>query len=108
LRILLLALLLSGLAWAGPTGDLVGVVHSTVPSARSLHGYEYIYGAEVVLEGTDLKTKTNDVGIFEFRKLEPGTYKVLVRCDGFKDAREEIEVISLPIPCSLRVVMEPR
>ncbi len=107
MRILLLAGLLAAAAWAGPTADLVGIVHSTVPSARSLHGYEYVDGAEVVLEGTDLKARTNEVGLFEFRKIEPGTYTVLVRCEGFKDAREQVEVVALPMPVTVILVMEP-
>lgn len=107
MRIFLALLLLTGFAAAGPTGDLVGIVHSTVKSAGSLHGYEYIHDAEVLLEGTDLKAKTDSVGIFEFRKIRPGTYTVVVRCEGFKEAREEVEVIPYPLPCQVRLVMEP-
>lgn len=107
MRILLLIWLLAATAWAGPTAALVGIVHSTVPSGRSLHGYEYVDGAEVSLEGTDLKTKTNEVGLFEFRKIDPGTYTVVVRCAGFKDVREEVEVIALPMPVTVVLAMEP-
>ena len=86
----------------------MGLVHSTHANAGSMTGLDYIYDAEVTLEGTDYKTRTNGVGLFEFRKIKPGTYIVVVKCEGFREAREEVEVIPYPMPIQVRIEMQDR
>lgn len=67
-----------------------------------------IVGAEVVLtneNGEDQKTLTNQKGVFQFKLLAKGKYKLKVSAAGFADHEEEIELSSAKLsPLSILLV----
>ncbi|HEU0125932.1 MAG TPA: TonB-dependent receptor, partial [Flavobacterium sp.] len=67
----------------------------------------------VVLKGTKLGTITNEDGVFEFHKVKPGNYNVLVSLTGYETTEQEISVnentttpISLQIKASNKELQE--
>lgn len=68
----------------GTDGALVGVV-SNINGVR-------IARAEVIVQGTELRTFTGDSGTYEFHTLAPGRYRVVVRRIGFEPSEQRVTV----------------
>lgn len=80
---------------AGPIGPAdvdpnseFGVLQGTVVDEENAP----IVGALVAIEGAQVQTSTNDLGVFAFRDLAPGRYTVLVGALGFESAGRVVDV----------------
>lgn len=51
-----------------------------------------ISGATVKLQKADKKATTNEKGKFGFENIEPGTYNVAVKADGYKKWQKKVQV----------------
>lgn len=76
---LLAAFLITGLAFAGTTGKISGVV----TDART---GEKLVAANVVVEGTKLGASTSVDGFYAILNVPPGTYRVTANLMGYKGA----------------------
>jgi len=101
----LLLLLLFTLPALAQEARVVGIVHSTQASSTSLHGFEYVEGAEVRIG--ELKAKTDSMGVFELKNVPAGRHTLVVEKDGFVTARHELEVAPGPLPVQTKVVLAP-
>ncbi len=84
---------------------VVGLVYSTQASSTSLHGQQYVEGAEVRLG--EHTAKTDMMGVFEFKGVPAGKHVVIVEKDGFVTARQEILVEAGPLPVQTKVALSP-
>lgn len=101
----LLLLLLCTLPSLAQEARVVGLVYSTQASSTSLHGQEYVEGAEVRIG--EQKAKTDMMGIFELKNVPAGRQTLIVEKDGFITARVEIEVAAGPLPVQTKVALTP-
>ncbi|MCI0485122.1 MAG: carboxypeptidase regulatory-like domain-containing protein [Blastocatellia bacterium] len=63
--------------------------------------------AKEIATGVEIKTKTNAEGLYNFPKLKPGIYQVVVERDGFKKAEAKEVTITIGQDSSLNVVLQP-
>lgn len=92
--VLLAALLIVGSATAQVAGS--GSIQGTVtdPSGAAVVGATVV--ATNVETGVETNRKTNETGLFVLSPLQPGTYSVTVKAEGFQTfAQHNIEVVAL-------------
>lgn len=63
--------------------------------------------AEVVVEGTAFKTRTDGAGEYRIRGVPPGTYVVDVHMIGYRGAHESVVVGSGIVRCDVALVAQP-
>ncbi len=83
--LLLLFLLIGATAWAQTTGKITGRVTDATKG-------EPLYGANIILEGTNLGAVSDFNGDFYIINVTPGRYTMLVRMVGYESARVEAQV----------------
>ncbi|MEW6277317.1 MAG: carboxypeptidase-like regulatory domain-containing protein [Candidatus Eremiobacterota bacterium] len=89
----------------GPSA--AGTVHK-VGGPQNPLGYNPVPQAEVVLQGTDKKTVTNEGGYFEFYDLEPGDYTILVTAAGYSPQQKSFRVTGGSMPAAISVPLLPQ
>lgn len=52
-----------------------------------------LYGANVYLEGTNIGTASNNKGVYELKKVNPGNYNIVISFSGFEMIRKNITLI---------------
>lgn len=88
-------LLMAGLAFPQNEGSLTGTVKD--PNGAVVPGASVI--ASDASQAVSVTTRTNDVGLFAFADLPPGTYTLVVESQGFK----KTEKLDIELPVSSRV-----
>lgn len=101
----LLLLLLCALPALAQEARVVGLVYSTQASSTSLHGQQYVEGAEVRLG--EFTARTDMMGVFEMKGVPAGKHLLIVEKDGFVTARQEILVEAGPLPVQTKVALSP-
>ena len=86
------------LSLCAQTSSLSGVVSTQ-------HGSRPLPGANVYFENTNIGTATNNKGYYEFEKLAPGNYTLIVSFSGYRRVRQNIELKPGPNECNF--AMEP-
>ena len=88
---------------AQQTGILTGTVHDESGAV--------IQGASVVVSGSGLENQTvttNELGIYSFSKLPPGSYTVVITDPGFKESRSEYVNVTAGETTPIEVTLSPQ
>lgn len=88
--------------------DLAGIIYTTATrNDPTGTGYDAVVGAEVVIEGTDFKTTSDERGMFFFEEAPEGKVTVVATKEGFGQVKKQADVKKGPMPTMLRMVMNP-
>lgn len=87
-------------AYGGTTGIISGIATDSETGAR-------LAGVNVVLEGTDLTTITNEDGYYVITNVPPGRYTVTASLVGYSDAQVEKVSVIMDVTAPVDFVLTP-
>ena len=105
--------------WAVAAVTRIAIAVATISGAHAAHAQSAtlagvvttkshaVADAEVMVEGTAFKTRTDGAGEYRIRGVPPGTYIVDVRMIGYRGAHQSVVVGSTDARCDIALVAEP-
>ncbi|RMH76888.1 MAG: TonB-dependent receptor [Calditrichaeota bacterium] len=98
--VILALLAFTQICWAGTTGKIAGTVTDKKTG-------QPLIGADVVLEGTQLGSSTDQDGFFMIINVPPGTYRLTVYYVGYTSQTIENVRVSIDRTTSLKIQLSP-
>ncbi len=100
LLIISIIVLGAGIAWAGTTGKIAGVVTDAKTG-------EQMIGASIVIEGTTMGAATNVSGYYVILNIPPGTYTLVASAVGYtRTAIKDVQV-SIDLTSTVDIKLNP-